>query len=961
MADQWRQFKEWLSNILKNVKTQRILASTRITYKVGWNLLLLFFMTCIVVFAFAGGVGAGYFAALVKDEPIRDYESMKTDLYNYNETTQLYFANNDYLGKLSSDLYREEVDLEDVSPFVVDAIIATEDQLFHEHHGVVPKAVMRAVYQELTNADNRSGGSTLTQQIIKNQILTNEVSFDRKAKEILLAMRLERYFKKEDIIEAYLNIVPFGRDAAGRNIAGVQTAARGIFGIDASELNLAQSAYIAGLPQSPSRFTPFTNFGEVKPDLSPSIDKMHLVLSRMFETNIIDEQAYEDALAYDVTADFTSPGSLPNQEYPWLTVEIEKRAKVILLEQLAAEDGVSKETLQADNELFNSYYDEAQTALHKNGYTIHTTIQKDMYDRMQDVKNQFTLYGSEKPETIIDPDTGEEITEMEPVETGAMLIENSTGRILSFVAGRDHERQAQNHATSALRSNGSTMKPLLVYAPALELGVAQPGTLIADVKYSIRAGSDIWSPSNYGGGYHGLTSARRALASSYNIPAAKLYVDMLKSGHQPTTYLEKMGVTSLVPGDKSNYSMALGALTKGITVEENVNAFSTFGNQGKFTDAYLIEKIVSKDNETVYEHETTTVDVFSPQTNFMMLSMLEDVISGGTAVSLPGFLNFQSEWAGKTGTSQNYNDAWFVATNPKVTFGVWMGYDTPKPLEVSYQGYSYGSRNIKLWAELMNVAYDVNPELVTGGSFERPDGVVQLTFCGISGKLPSELCQQAGLVTTDLFNAKYVPTERDNSFIQGEYVSIQGTPYSALSGTPSAFTRYGAMLNPAFIQQSGYDQVENPKQLLSGNLNLLTPRSGSAIENGRAPAPVFVNHSGSAISWSTSDTDVVGYYVYRNGQRIATVPAHQQSISAGSGDYNVVAIDIAGNQSPWSNTVTGESSESDTSEDSDVSTEDENASDTDSSTDVPDSSTPASEEQEETLEQDNDASEENEQ
>src|SRR5690625_1100040 len=172
---------------------------------------------------------------------------MERDIYNYEETSKLYFADNIYFGDIRSDLHREEVDLEDVSETLINAVIATEDQNFYEHNGVVPRAIVRAMAQEVVDLGTQTGGSTLTQQLIKNQILTNEVSFDRKAKEILLAMRLEKFFDKDEILEAYLNVIPYGRNSSGRNIAGIQTAAQGVFGVDASELNLAQSAYLAGL------------------------------------------------------------------------------------------------------------------------------------------------------------------------------------------------------------------------------------------------------------------------------------------------------------------------------------------------------------------------------------------------------------------------------------------------------------------------------------------------------------------------------------------------------------------------------------------------------------------------------------------------------------------------------------------------------------------------------------------
>ena len=189
IQDIWKN----LISFLKNKQTQK---TARISYLVVWNLLLLLLIIGILGFSFAGGVGAGYFAALVKDEPIRSKEDLKKDIYNYEESTVVYFADQVYLGKLKSDLERVEVPIEDISDNLKKAVIATEDEYFYEHHGVVPKAILRAIYQEFTNASVQSGGSTLTQQLIKNQVLTNEVSFDRKAKEILLALRVEKFFTK---------------------------------------------------------------------------------------------------------------------------------------------------------------------------------------------------------------------------------------------------------------------------------------------------------------------------------------------------------------------------------------------------------------------------------------------------------------------------------------------------------------------------------------------------------------------------------------------------------------------------------------------------------------------------------------------------------------------------------------------------------------------------------------------
>lgn len=900
-----QDLKDKIQPIISFFTNKKVMKKARITSQVIWNLGLIFVILIILGFAFAGGVGAGYFASLVKDEPIRSYESMKKDIYNYEETTELYFANNVYLGKLRADLEREEVKLEDVSDYVIKAIIATEDEYFYQHSGIVPKAIIRAIYQEVTNSAVQTGGSTLTQQLIKNQILTNEISFERKAKEILLALRLEKFFTKDEILEAYLNVSPFGRNSSGRNIAGVQAAAKGIFGVEAKDLNLPQAAYIAGLPQSPSAYTPFTNKGEIKNNLEPGLSRMKTVLKRMYDNQFITKEQYEKALAYDVTKDFIPPSKSSVEEYPWLTAEIEKRAKGILAKILAEKDGYTEDDLTKDENLWEEYYTLADRDLRQNGYKIHTTINKKIYDAMQKVKDSYQYYGSDILVTEKDPETKEEVTVKKPVEVGAILIENKTGKIISFVGGRDFSREQLNHATSGKRSNGSTMKPLLVYAPAIEIGKLSPGSILPDVPLQLDPSRSRPWPSNYGGGYHGLVTAREALARSYNIPAVKAYVDILDQ--RPAQYLEKMGFTSLSEADFTNRSTALGGLTNGVTVEENVNAFATFANKGKFVDAYLIEKIIDRDGNVIYEHQSKPVKVFSPQTAYLTYDMLRTVVRQGTAASLNGYLKFSADWAGKTGTSQDYKDAWFIGSNPNVSFGVWIGYDTPRSLEVNYKGLSYSRRNIYLWAQLMNAAYDIEPKLIAPNkTIEMPSGIVTRSFCTLSGLLPSDACSRAGLVSSDLFIAKYVPTKVDDSLIEGKYVQIGKKKYLALDSTPEEFAEKGLILNPDYIEKI-FGMKINLEHIFSKTeqfANILLP-DDKINDNGKTPAPVEVNIKGSTISWKKhAENDVVGYRIYHNGKKVASIKAGEKLTFKGTdGIYFVTAVDIAGNESKPSNTI----------------------------------------------------------
>lgn len=883
LKQKWEKFVHFLNE-------KRIIRTARITYNVTWNMFLIVTVLLILGGVFAAGVGAGFFASLVKDEPVRAHSSMKEDIYNYEETSTAYFANNQYLGKLQSDLDRQEVKLQDISPYVMKAVISTEDQYFYEHDGVVPKAILRAMYEEFSGAAIVTGGSTLTQQLIKNQILTNEVSFDRKAKEILLAMRLEKILKKDEILEAYLNIVPFGRNSSGRNVAGIQAAAEGIFGVPASKLNLAQSAYLAGLPKNPFVYTPFNNGGEQKEDISAGIKRMQTVLSRMLSAGSITQTEYDEAIKYDIKKNLTTKKQSSFERYPYLTVEIQRRTVELLSKLEAEKDGKKLEKLSPEER--KEYEDNARTQVRQKGIKIYTTIDQKVYDEMQKVVKNDHLFGPANQ--FVYNSNGQQIKleKPQPEEVGATLIENNTGKIISFVGGRDFNREQTNHAMRAPRQNGSTMKPLLAYSYAMETGKVQPGTIVPDTPINIGG----WQPNNYDKDFDGLVSVRHSLKKSRNIPAIKSYqrVDHVKA----TEKLIQMGVTSLTEGDRTQPAMALGALDVGITVEENVNAFSTFANSGKFVDAYMIDRIETNDGKVIYQHKSEPKQVFSPQTSYLMIDMMRDVLSSGTAAGVPSKLAFQSDWAGKTGTTNEDKDSWFVASNPNVTFGVWIGYDTPADLSGNT-----GQRNQTIWAQLINAAYQHAPQLVDPQQqFAMPSGIVRREICGISGKLPSDLCRSAGLVTTDLFNAKFTPREVDDTLTKGRYVLVGDAKYKALPSTPQEFTKDGVLIKEEFLRELGLEAL-NKLTNTTNLLNNIVPEK-ELQENGKAPSPVAgTKMSEGVLSWAAhGENDVIGYRIYHSSdgnsfKKIGSVTADKTSAKVPNGVVYVTAVDIAGNES----------------------------------------------------------------
>jgi penicillin-binding protein 1B len=919
-------------NIFHKEGTSGVTKGFRVTSAVVWNLVLVLFVIGLIGAAFAGGAGAGYFASLVQDEPIRDYEELHTEIYDFEEASEVYFANDEYLGDLVAPLERREVSLDEVSDNLINAIIATEDEYFFEHEGIVPKALMRAVMQDFSNAATQTGGSTLTQQLVKNQVLSSEVTHDRKAVEILLAMRVERFMDKEDILEAYLNVVPFGRNASGVQIAGARAAAEGIFDTDVSELNIPQSAFIAGLPQSPFAYTPFTNNAEQKESIEAGTNRMGTVLSRMKDSGYIDEEEYEEALNYDIREDFAEPQPSSLDEYPYIVDAAREKAHGIIMNHLMDEDDVVLEEIDDEDyrALVRSRYNEAaEEELQQGGFEIHTTIHKDIYDAQQEAVEDFEHFAPNETAMIEVGEEGEEEeVEMEFMEqTGAVMIDNRTGGIISFVGGRDYEESNFNRATGNMRRHtGSTMKSLLTYAVGFETGSLQPGYITADIPYDYEADEFDEDPanevSNFDNDHSGLITVREALSRSRNVPAVR---EMSFIEHDAARQaLIDYGFEPYMGGDEGipYQSTALGTL--GMNVEANTSAFSTFGNDGKRKESYMVERIVDSNGDTIFEQNTEEeIDILSEETNYLMIDVMRDVMESGlgTAPQLPGFLDFESDLAGKTGTSNETRDAWFVGLNPNVTMGIWVGYDTEQiPVPQEHDGISYGPRTQMLWAELANAAYDVNDTLMAPEEeFQQPDGVVEEEVCGVSGLAPTELCEDAGLVTTDLFNEEFAPSEAgDDDTI--DYVQIDGDNYLALDSTPSEFTRSGvAMLDERFDFSS-----DDLSEYLPSDWDDLASASEEAPDNGRTPSTMpDIDSGSSSISWDAHpDEEVIGYRVYHassEGGSFSEVESvrwdEDFSYSGSSGAYRVTAVDVAGRESSPSNSVTVGSGSNDSSDD----------------------------------------------
>ena len=776
----WREalLTFWNKPILKNIRF-----IFNIAYSVLKNIFVIAILFLMLLGIFGGGIGLGYFASLTSNEEPLTQEQMSDAIGNLNLISSFHYSDGTKISDVNSDELRIVKPLSEISQYVIDGIISTEDSSFYEHNGIVPKALLRAILQEaVSSGSGATGGSTLTQQLIKQQILTSEVTFKRKANEILYALRLEKHFTKDQILEAYLNVSSFGRNHNGLNIAGIEEAAQGVFGVAAKDLTLPQAAYLVGMPQNPIVYTPYTNQATLKEDTSAGIERMKFVLFSMYRENKITKEQYEEALAYDITKDFLPPKEISSDRQSYLYQAVNREAIKVLITKAAQKNKLTYDEVRNDSELYSKYYDEASRELSSSGYKITSTIDQKVYDAMQ---KAIASYGNQIGPTYntqyVDQNTGETKTQTEPAQNGAVMIENKTGRILGFVAGRDFESNQVDHAFTTHRSPGSTIKPILVYAPAIENNLIYPASIVPDTKVSIPQGNGTyWQPTNYGNTItNQFLTVRYALFRSFNNPVIKIYQTMLQKGINAGEYLKKMGIRGITEDEYQNIALSIGGTRTGPTVLEQTSAFSTLANGGEHHDAYLIEKIEDSRGNVVYQHEDKKERVFSDATAYLTTNMLQDIANSTQFYNMKGNMGFSSDLAGKTGTSENEIDNWFVAYTPTVTLGSWIGYDNFYNARYAITaGDGYGeptTRSQRQWTYLMKAAYEANPELIgKETTFKQPDSVYRDSVVSTTGTKAGTFKAEnggtysiSGGMTTDWFKKDFPPMNPFYNFAIG--------------------------------------------------------------------------------------------------------------------------------------------------------------------------------------------------
>ncbi|WP_274361580.1 transglycosylase domain-containing protein [Paenibacillus thermotolerans] len=874
----------------------------------GFKSLLWLFLVGILGVIVAGGAVTGYVAALVKDEKVRTQAEILEAVSTNSETGFVYFRDGTVVGQLRTEEDRRVVTYPEIPKYVEDALISTEDADFRSHIGIDFTALVRAVKQRVLDEDEQTGGSTITQQLARRVFLSLDKTDSRKIKEIFLSLRMERFMTKEDILAAYLNKVPFGNGSSGYNLFGIKAAAKGIFGLELNQLNLAQSAYLAGLPQQPSRFSAFTSKGELDEEgLRLALERQRWVLHRMRDTGKITEEQYRDALAFDLKNSLAKPTRKAYSTYPFLMLEVERQASETLV--LARNPDLTFKQLRSPE--YAEAMKDAREHLLRGGYKVYTTIDKNIYTALR-------AY-AENPENFTkdDPKKGVE-------QVGAILLDNQTSAILGMIEGRDFHIEQMNHATQSTRQPGSAMKPIAAYLPALESGAIQPGDVIDDVPIILPDGtSGIHIPQNWDGKYHGLVTARQALNQSWNIPAIKLFVDTVTIP-AAWDFAKKLGITSLTEDDYHARTGVIGGLEHGVSVEELTNAYSAIANKGQFNDAYLISKITDSEDNVIYEHKLAPEPVFSEQTAYLMTDMMRTVISSGTATEVKRRFKYGKDIpiVGKTGTTSENYDLWFVGYSPDVTLGVWVGYDQPSTLKESL-------RAKRVWADVMNTLVETKPELFATKEFEMPEGIVQKTVSRVSGDLPSETVIKEKLTVTDLFNRKYIPTKVDDVLQVAKIVNVKGKSYIPQSGTPDDMTR----TMPVVVREEPIsDLLKRIEELMNKipekkrkPLERYRPNDGFGdaptetdprVEDGVNPTPPaklssLKTDKGFKVMFSPSPhNDIAGYRVYRSvdGGPFQQMPGKtvlNGDITAFYDDidenrtfgYYIVAVDIAGKTS----------------------------------------------------------------
>ena len=666
------------------------------------------------------GVAIGYGVALFDKAKVPQTEELLNQVKNIASISEITYSDGSTIASIEGDLLRTSVGSDAISDNLKKAIIATEDEHFNEHHGVVPKAVIRATLGTFVGLGSSSGGSTLTQQVIKQQVVGDAPTLARKATEIIDALALERVMGKDEILTAYLNIAPFGRNNKGQNIAGAQKAAEGIFGVDASQLSVPQAAFIAGLPQSPISYSPYESDGSMKSDedMALGIKRAKDVLYNMYRTGALSQEDYQQYKDYDFKKDFLPSGSVSVASRGYLYFATLAEAVDRMYDYLIQQDNVSSQELKNES-IQKAYRDLATKEIENGGYKVTTTINKKIHTAMQ---NAVANYGR-----LVDDSTGQP-------EVGNVLMDNKTGAILGFVGGRNYQENQNNHAIDTKRSPASTTKPLLAYGIAIDQGLMGSASILSNYPTNFSNGNPIMYVNSPG---TTMMTLGEALNYSWNIPAYWTYRTLREKGVDVKGYMEKMGYEIPEYGIES---LPMGGGIE-VTVAQHTNGYQTIANNGVYQQKHMISKIESPDGRVIYEYKSQPVQVYSKATATIMQSLLRDVISSRITSSFQSDLSSinpslaSADWIGKTGTTNEDENMWLMLSTPRLTLGGWLGHDDNRPLAKGAGHY----RNANYMAHLVNAIQQAEPGIWGNERFNLDSSVTKSQVLKSTGQKPGKV------------------------------------------------------------------------------------------------------------------------------------------------------------------------------------------------------------------------------
>ena len=652
---------------------------TQPTIKIWTHVQLTIFLLSICL-AITIGLGTAFYLILALDIPaigsLKHYQpAMASIIYDSAKQPITYVSREN----------RTLVPLAAMPELLPQAFVSAEDSRFYQHSGVDAWSIIRALIHNLRSGERGQGGSTITQQVARALLLTPEKTYTRKIKEAILAYRIDTTLSKEEILHIYLNQIYLGSGAYG-----VEAAAQIYFDKRVQDLNLAEVALLAGLPQAPSRYSPFRNFKLAK-------NRQLYVLNRMAEEGYITptaaQKAYEKTLLWN-----------PAKEGPIENNYFIEHVKAYVESKYGSE------------------------ALLTGGLRIYTTLDQ----TMQKAANMAIKRGVAKWAI-------RQSKHADTLPQAALIsMEVKTGYVRAMVGGMDFEKSQFNRATQARRQPGSAFKPF-IYAAALENGMT-PATMIVDEPIQFRGASSMqyWAPKNYNNKFEGPTSLRNGLVHSRNVVTIKI---LQRVGAASTIDLaRRLGITSPLVKD---LSLALG--TSGVSPLELTRAYATFANSGRMPQAIFIEKIVDSTGKVLEEQHPAFSEALDPRVAYQMTHLMEGVITDGTA---RGISSFGAPAAGKTGTTDQSIDAWFVGYTPELTTCVWIGHDQNISLGAAETG---GLAAAPIWLDFMNQAKTTYP--ATGG-FPIPPGIVMLPMDNASGKPGTKV---GGSVTIEAFREDIPP------------------------------------------------------------------------------------------------------------------------------------------------------------------------------------------------------------